>query len=95
LQQRSRKAYNDAKALICEKEFALKKLEYETSEIARIVKEKHKARKRKEKSKISPEETKRKLFVARKAPFSGLLSGIPISETILDDIQEIVSKLKI
>jgi hypothetical protein len=86
------KAYNDAKAMICEKEFALKELESKTLKIANQIKTqlrtKRITKKKKAKARVRRE--------AERIPYTPSAEGrIPVPETVFENIQELVSKLKI
>lgn len=94
------KAYNDAKALICEKEFAIRKLESITSKIAHEVKTRLSKTKKK---KGSTKKTKEKIAYRDSASSARgrfampppTRERIPVSETVFGNIEELVSKLKI
>ena len=94
------KSYNDAKTIICEKEFALKDVESNTKKIVDSIKPelkaKPKAAKKSWKMPVRPNIEKRyRKKVTR--PRKGTLPDerFLISESVLKNIQEIVSKLKV
>jgi hypothetical protein len=102
------KTYNDAKAMICKKEFALKKLESRTLELASQIKTQLKtkpkapvllkAAKKKEGKKRVREGAEEGLeyWDWRSKQEDMLTEGrIPVPEAVFDNIQELVSKLKI
>ena len=85
------KAYNDAKALICKKEFTLRELESDTLKIADKIRTGTKQPKTKKKMGGAKDNTP-DLFSAQ-MPFPE--EKIPIPEAFIDNIQELVSKLKV
>lgn len=90
------KAYNEAKALICEKDFALKELENNTSKIADTIEKKLKERPKKGKPvKMAKRKAKKRAKMEGGGGFYVHPPLVPIPETMLEEIQEIVSKLKI
>jgi hypothetical protein len=88
------KAYNDAKAMICEKEFALKELESKTLKIANQIKTQLRTKRITKKKKAKAKARVRR--EAERIPYTPSAEGrIPVPETVFENIQELVSKLKI
>lgn len=85
------KAYNDAKDKICEKEFALRELESSTSKLHNEIKTKL-AEKPAGKKKA---EVGMRRYRAKKPPAPMTMRRIPVPESTIDNIQELVAKLKI
>jgi hypothetical protein len=97
------KDYNDAKATICEKEFALKELESRTLKIANQIKTQLKTKpkptrgmkKRTVPEKQAEERMPERALKTGIPPAPHTKERIPVPETVFENIQELVSKLKI
>lgn len=80
------RAYNDAKAVICKKEFALRELENTTLKLVNKIEAKQEIP-REKKGRIAKREKRAGPPFARER--------IPVPETVFQNIEELVSKLKI
>lgn len=91
--KKAEKAFNEARAGICQKEFALKKLESATSKILKKIETKRKTELERAEKQVTAVHYHRKPAYAKRA--YARRTRIPIPDTVFENIQELVSELKI